>query len=149
MDDYDYRRLLDVGDDIIHIDWDTAISREDLITFAEMAKADRDRVLVAPVPVYPDSRAGLPAMVWNLKRYLPGEQSTRYVEVGEAAHLFGFGMLYLPVALVHAFVDQLVDGGRFGDMAFASWHYRHVAAEVAVAWQVRPVHLHYRIGDVI
>lgn len=145
--DYDYRGLAAFRDDVVHIDWDTAVSREDLACFADLAREHPDRVLVAPVPVYPDSRAGLPGTVWNLRRYTDGESRLRYIEIGEpTCHLFGFGMVYLPAKLLDAFERDWP--GRFDDTGFAGWHYRHVEREVPIAWQVRPVHLHYRISEV-
>lgn len=142
VDDYDYRPLVELGDDVVQLDWDTAASLEDLNVFADRARRAPERVLVAPCRVYPDSRAGLSAPVWNLKRYLTGEQATRYAREGEDAHLFGFGMVYLPAALIRGYVEAW-PGKPLGDIAFAQWHYRTVG-EAAVAWDVRPVHLHYR-----
>lgn len=145
--DYDYRGLAAIGDDVIQLDWDTAVSREDLITFAELAREHPGGVLVAPVPVYQESRRGLPGTVWNLRRYTERERSIRYVDASEPnCHLFGFGMVYLPRKLLEAFEREWP--GKFDDTGFAGWHYRHVEREVPIAWQVRPVHLHYRISEV-
>lgn len=151
-DNYDYRGLVELDDDVIQLDWDTAISREDLETFAALARLAPIRVLVAPVLVYPDSRRGLFRPVWNLRRY-EGD-TLRYVTEWEpTCHLFGFGMVYLPrdllVGFADTFAEQLTDGSiRFDDTGFAAWHHRVVDPETAIAWQVRPVHLHYRISDV-
>lgn len=151
---YDYRGLVDFDDDILHIDWDTAVSREDVEAFARRARRDPGSVLVAPVPVYADSRRGLDHTVWNLRRYEDGGQALRYVQTGEpSCHLFGFGMLYLPRVLIRGFVDAFKDrleaGAMvFDDSGFAGWHHQNVSAETPVAWEVRPVHLHYRISDV-
>jgi hypothetical protein len=151
---YSYAGLVGVGDDLIQLDWDTAVSREDLTVFAALAREHPDRVLVAPVPVYGDSRRGLNRTVWNLRRYTSGETHLRYVDTGEpTCHLFGFGMVYLPRELVAGFVqhhaDDLAAGRvRFDDSSFAGWHHRHVQTETRIAWQVRPIHLHYKIGEV-
>lgn len=150
--DHDYRGLIELCDDIIHIDWDTAVSREDLGAFAKAARATPGRVLVAPVPVYPSpKRTGLSEAVWNVRRYLPGHAAMRYcTPEDEAAHLFGFGMVYLPAQLLAGFAQVLGTPAfpRFGDMEFASWHHHHVTAEAPIAWDVRPVHVHYRISEV-
>jgi hypothetical protein len=151
--DHDYRGLIDLADDIIQLDWDTAVGWEDVETFAKRTRAAPDRVLVAPVPVYPSpKRRGLDRPVWNVRRYLPGEMAMRYCTPDDAsAHLFGFGMVYLPAEILAQFGRVL--GGpaapRFGDMEFAGWHHRHIAAEAAIAWDVRPVHVHYRISEVV
>jgi hypothetical protein len=153
-DGCDYRTLVEVDDDLIQLDWDTAVSREDLLTFAALAREHPERVLVAPVPVYPDSRRGLPGTVWNLRRYAFDHFQLRYVYTGEpTCHLFGFGMVYLPRKLIHGFAETFrtdLDEGRirFDDTGFAGWHCRQVQRETPIAWQVRPVHLHYRIGEV-
>lgn len=147
--DYDYRGLASIGDDVIQLDWDTAVSREDLIRFADQARKHPDRVLVAPVLVYPDSRKGLTQPVWNLRRYADdSEQATRHVITyrDETCHLFGFGMVYLPHKLLEAFEREWL--GKFDDTGFAGWHYRNVEREVPIAWQIQPVHLHYRISEV-
>lgn len=149
---YSYRALADVGDDLINLDWDVAVSREDLVAFAKAARSQPDLVLIAPTLVYQDSRAGLPGTVWSMRRYEPSG-ALRQVAAGEpACHLFGFGMLYLPAALIDAFCSRFaaeLDAGtvRFDDTAFAGWHHRTVG-EAAIDWSVRPVHLHYRISEV-
>lgn len=149
---YSYRGLVDVDDDVIQLDWDTAVSREDLAAFAARARADRGAVVVAPVRVYPDSRRGLTRTVWNLRCY--DGPNLREIREGEpTCDLFGFGMVYLPRELVRGFVDEYrdeLDAGtvRFDDTGFAGWHHRTVGP-AAVAWDVRPVHLHYRISEVV
>lgn len=149
---YDYRGLIGMGD-VIHVDWDTAVSREDLATFAAAARATPNRVLVAPVPMYPaPDRPGLRTAHWNLRRYLPGQQQMRYCNPADlAAHLFGFGMVYLPGVLLTAFGQELGSpvAPRFGDIEFASWHHRFAEPGAQILWEVRPVHLHYRISEVI
>ncbi len=146
-DNYDYGSIADIGDDVIHIDWDTAVSREHLEAFAAHCKAEPERVRVAPVPVYPDSRKGLAGTIWNLKRY--EGSGMRYLQTGEpSCHLFGFGMVYLPHALIRGYLEAF-PGENLGDIAFAGWHHRNIAEEVPVDWQVRPIHLHYRISEVV
>jgi hypothetical protein len=149
--DHDYRGLIELADDVIQLDWDTAVSQEDLITFAKGARAEPERVLVAPVLVYRSpKRTGLTTSVWNVRRYHPGGQAMRYCQPGENAHLFGFGMVYLPARLLEQFGQVLGSSAapRFGDMEFAAWHYRYVRREARVLWDIRPVHLHYEISRV-
>lgn len=149
---HDYRGLIHLADDVIQLDWDTAVSREDLEVFAKRARQAPDRVLVAPVLVYPSpKRTGLTVPVWNCRRYQPGGMAMRYCTPEDpAAHLFGFGMVYLPGLLLEEFGRVLGSAAapRFGDMEFAGWHHRHVAEDAAIAWEVRPVHVHYRISEV-
>jgi hypothetical protein len=146
VDDYDYRELADLGDDVINLDWDIAVAREDLERFALQARAMPARVLVAPYPIYPDTRPGLPGVTWPMRRYDGGE--LRYVCTGEpSCHLFGFGMVYLPRQLIRGFVE-VNPGINFDDTAFAGWLYRETGEEVPIAWDIRPVHLNYRINSV-
>lgn len=150
--EHDYRGLIDLADDVIQLDWDTAVSLEDLQAFAKRARANPDRVLVAPVLVYPSpKRRGLTTPVWNVRRYEPGGMAMRYCTPDDpGAHLFGFGMVYLPAELLAEFGRVLGTPAapRFGDMEFAGWHHRHVTPEAAIAWEIRPVHVHYRISEV-
>lgn len=149
--DYSYAGLVDVGDDLIHLDWDTAVSREDLVKFAQRAQMQPQRVLVAPVKVYPDSRRGLTDTIWNCRLYDGG--GYRYVnEMDVVCDLFGFGMVYLPKARLAEFAeefrDQLADGSiRFDDTGFAGW-YDRTHGQTFIEWAVRPIHLHYRISEV-
>lgn len=152
-DEYDYQELGLFGDDILHLDWDMAVHREDLIRFAAMAREDPGRVLVAPYRIYPDSRRGLHEPLWAAKRYEAG--GMRYVREGEpTCHIFGFGMVYLPGALIARFLAEFaseLEAGRvkLDDVAFSGWHHKNVEPEARIAWDVRPVHTNYRISEVL
>lgn len=152
-DNYDYSALAELDDDIIHLDWDTVMSRETLSRFADLCRAEPDRVRVAPQRIYADSRRGLPETIWNLKRY--EGSGMRYLRTGEpSCHLFGFGMVYLPKIHIHGFVDRYagdIAAGKIvmGDIHFSGWHHRNIEPETPVAWDCETVHLHYQISDVI
>lgn len=146
---YDYAALAEIDDDVIQVDWDTAISRGDLVRFAEQARREPGRVLVAPVPIYPDNVPGLPPpYVWNCRTYV-GEipdRYLRYVDEWEPyCDLFGFGMVYLPRDMIRGFVDV---GWFFDDTSFAVWYHMEYGPS-RIAWDVRPIHLHYRISEVV
>lgn len=150
--DQDYRGLIDLGDDVLHLDWDVAVHREDLVRFAALARSQPGRVLVAPYLIYPSPLRHLPAPVWSCKRYLPGEQSMRVcTPQDESAHLFGFGMVYLPGRLLKAFGEVLGSAAypKFDDMGFSAWHYNEVEREAPLTWAVHPVHLHCRASEVL
>lgn len=136
---------------LIHLDWDMAVHREDLIAFRDFALQDPDRVSVAPYKVYADSRKAGHShdrgrTEWALRR-LEGNGSRICTEADDSCHLFGFGMLYLPAGVIaeaaEAFPDRVLD-----DITFAQWLHFHRQPEVPICWQVRPVHLHYRIETV-
>lgn len=142
--DYDYRELAGVGDDVLLLDWDTAVHREDLHAFAAHARQDPDRPLVGPCRIYHDGPNGLAEPVWNAKRFNPGMITMRWVQRGETAHLFGFGMTYLPAPLIHQFIAA--NPGRIlDDTSFSGWYHAATRAETRIDWSVSPVHLHYDV----
>jgi hypothetical protein len=146
MRDYDYRGLGDLDDDVLLIEWDMAIGSEDLGRFVELIHQDPSRVLVAPYRVYQQTSHPelLPRPVWVHRRYNEGEQSMRHVDEDDpTCHLWGLGVTYLPRRVIHDFL--VAWPGHFNDAAVSGWHYRNVEQETRVAWDVRPVHLHYPI----
>lgn len=147
-DNYDYRVLGDVGDDVLLLEWDIAVGRDELVRFAKRAQENPDRVIVAPYPIY-RSTIGLHDLgefVWPMRRYNPGEQSARFVQPGDThCHLFALGMTYLPAAVVKRFLADY--DGHFSDVSFSGWHYRNVEREVPIAWDCAAVHLNYTIPE--
>lgn len=144
MQDYSYRGLGDFNDDILLIEWDMAIGKEDLDTFKAHVAADPSRPLVTPYRVYtsttkPTKLPGGPK--WVHRRYTEGEQSLRFVNEGEpACHLWGLGVSYLPGRVIREFLRAWP--GHFSDASLSGWYYRNYG-EVEITWDVRPVHLHY------
>ena len=147
---FDYAPLCALGDDVLHLDWDIAVSPEDLATFAASARRQPGQVLVGPYRTYPGSLFGadpvpreLPGPVWTAKVYADDrEWSMHYVQPGDpVAHLFGFGMVYLPAGLLARWAEQF-PGAKMGDMEFSGWHYR-IAGPARICWAVHPVHLNY------
>ena len=150
MDDYDYRGLINYGDDLILIEWDIAVSPEDLRRFADQCKAQPDRVRVAPYRLYAGtgSNVPLPQPVWvHRKYYDPRIKATAsFVEEGDpTCHMFGLGLAYLPHALLVRFSDEMP--GHFSDGTFSAWHQAYVESETPISWDVRPIHLHYPIEE--
>lgn len=151
--DYSYRGLVAYGDDLVHLDWDVAVSREDLAAFAQRAAKDPDRVLVGPQRVdVGDGRRYLRRPVWNMRVY-DGTQ-LRHVRDGEpTCDLYGFGLVYLPAQLLTEFENMhraALDAGtvRFDDTGFSGWATKKYGP-AGIDWTIRPVHLHYRISEVI
>jgi hypothetical protein len=150
IDNHDYRPLASVDADVLLLEWDVAVDREDLERFAERARQTPGRVLVAPYRI-PADLYHLPAPCWA-HRHWDGTGTGTVIPVGATpvatgdptCNLFGLGMVYLPRALVRRF---LADGyaTHFGDKEFSMWHAERVAREVPIAWEVRPVHLNYLI----
>lgn len=151
--DYSYRGLVAFGDDLVHLDWDMAVSREDLERFARRARRNPDRVLVGPQRVdVGDGRRHLTAPIWNM-RVDVGGRMRQATEADRVCHLYGFGMVYLPAALLRGFEDTFrdpLDAGtvRFDDTGFAGWA-SNQQGPAEIDWSVRPVHLHYSAREVI
>ena len=146
MDGYDYRVLGGVADDVLLLEWDIAVGRDELARFAARACSEPGRVRVAPYPIY-RSTVGLhdiPEPVWPMRRYTEGEQSARFVQPTDShCHLFALGMTYLPGTVVRAFLDDWP--GHFSDVSFSGWHYRNVEREVPIDWDCLAVHLNYAL----
>jgi len=149
MADHDYCVLDRVDDDVVLIEWDMAVGRDELRAFIDLAAAGRSMPLVAPYVLY-ESTSGAPhnRPVWAHRRFTHGDQHARFItEDDTATHLFGFGLVYLPRLLVKRWLYE--NHGHFNDSSFSSWHYRHGdEPEVQIAWGVRPVHLHYDISKI-
>lgn len=143
LSDYDNSPLADIDDDVILLEWDIAVGIEDLDRFVEAARDDPSRVIVAPYRLYVTTvrQADLKKPVWCHRR-----KDGTHVDTGEpTCALFGFGMIYFPRELVRAYRAEFT--GHFSDGSFAGWHRRAVTDEVPILWDVRPVHLHYKLGD--
>ena len=140
VDDYDYRALAETGEDVLTLDWDTAVSREDLLAFAGHAQARPGRILTAPCRLY---RRGLPAR-WNVSLYdrARPEGFVTAAEGTELVHATGFGMVYLPRDLLAGYVAAN-PGRPMTDLSFCWWHHHEAEPFLRVDWSVRPVHLHY------
>lgn len=146
IDGYDYRPLGNIGDDVLLLEWDIAVGRDELSRFIARAKNAPGDVVVAPYQIY-RSTIGLHDIsrpVWPMRLYAADEMTARFVtETDSHCHLFALGMTYLPAVLVKAFLAD--HDGHFSDVSFASWHYRNVQREVPIAWDCRAVHLNYSI----
>lgn len=161
--DYDYAplaQLAELGDDVIVIEWDMAVSREDRDRFTRAAiHAQHEGLpLVAPYRLY------APEPAHYAHRRVSADGRERWIRENEpTCDYFGFGLVYLPGQLVRRFAAEpapargrspfLPDGApyadtRLTDQTFSVWYRWHCADGGAcrsprVAWDVRPVHLHY------
>jgi hypothetical protein len=154
MSNYSYDCLADLDDDVVLVEWDIAVGREELEAFIVRAGHAPGVPLAAPFRLY--HHAGGTAMqepVWTAWVYRDGR--TQAVAPGTpTAHLTSFGLIYLPRYLINGYLAaraQAVDGDqwRFSDISFFGWHHRCVARDVDLDWNARPVHLHYELSDEI
>lgn len=151
MRDYSYRVLGDLDDDVLLIEWDLAIGREDFEHFVDLARAEPGRVLVAPYRIYQTTTGDdlFPQPFWVHRRYTDGtEQAMRFVTPDDATcHLWGLGLVYLPRQVISGFLSSWP--GHASDASISGWHHRNVEQETRIAWDVRPVHLHYPIERIV
>lgn len=151
MESYDYRGLVEFGEDLVLLEWDIAVGKEALQRFIEQCAAEPDRVRVAPYRLYAGtgSNEPLPREVWVHRRYYDAtlRAAAMFVDEGEpTCHLFGLGMVYLPHLVLKRFAKECP--GHFSDGSFSAWHNAHVETETPISWDVRPVHLHYPIEQI-
>lgn len=143
--DCDYRPVLaQLAADTVIVEWDLAVSPEQIEAFTASAALTPDEVQVAPYRLYPASTA-LPGPVWA-HRCSDGRGGWRWItEADRAADLIGFGLVYLPLAIVRQYLAET--SGPSSDTTFSRWHYERVQRTVYVDWDVRPIHLHYRLDN--
>lgn len=147
---FDYRGLAEYDDDIVLIEWDIAVGGEQLSTFMARAAAEPDRVRVAPYLLYRGGKNGRAPYTMYCHRVR--EKGTRTWVKGPAdtyCHMFGFGLVYLPIDLVKRFVAQMRPESHFGDTEFSRWHmFNAKHRQVPIDWDCHAVHLHYKTPEV-
>lgn len=139
VDDYDYSALAALGESVIVMDWDIAISPERLNVFAGLAAMTPDLPFAGAYRLY-----GAAEPVWAMRRF-DSAGHLSYCEVSDAScHLFGFGLAYLPGERIEQFVSEH-PGQRMDDTTWSGWHYRLTGYQVPIAWDSGAVHLHYDV----
>lgn len=154
IDNHDYRPMFErVDDDLLLLEWDIAVSKEDLCVFAALAGKEPGRVLVGPYRIYYEHLLDGP--VWAHRRWngepagMAHPQGATPVGDGDpTCNLFGLGMVYLPRDVMRACAAARWSNA-IGDVQFSMWHYLHVEREVPIAWDVHPVHLNYTLEGVL
>lgn len=150
MDGFDYRCLADVVDDIVLIEWDIAVGADQLETFMGRAAENPDQVRVAPYLLYPMS-TGADHPFYVHRRRGPGANYYVRGPEDEWCSYFGFGLTYLPRALVLEFLTTLSRRSKFSDTTFSYWHHRFAPRslrQVPIDWDCHAVHLHSRLPEV-
>ena len=153
--DYDLTSALaEVDDDVLLLEWDLAVDRDQLLAFVDTARAEPDLVRVAPYRLYAtyDERLahemhGLrfrePEDVWA-HRVAVSAHAWRFIdEQDQTCDIFGLGVVWLPGKLIRRFIETKPPEWRFDDTTFSGWHQTTIGAPVPIEWECRPVHLHY------
>lgn len=147
---HDYQPLRSITDDLLLLEWDIAVGAADLNAFVSYTREDPTSVIVAPYILYTE-----PEPVWA-HRFWSGEGGNT-PDPGSAipvyagaptCNLFGLGMVYLPKDIVAAFFASGY-ATHAGDVEFSMWHYRNVAEDVRITWDVLPVHLNYSTKGIV
>lgn len=157
VSNWDYRQALEgANDDLVLLDWDIAIEGPHLDRFMDRALAEPDRVRVAPYRISSECwvhRIALPEgpqpveAVRRIRELTPAQfqrltTGLRWVtgpQDAECTHI-GFGMVYLPLALIRAFLRSCA--GAVSDTSFSDWHWRTVGERIPIEWGIPVVHLH-------
>lgn len=154
LTDFDYAPLAALDDDLILIEWDMALSREDMARFQCAAERKSEQVTVAPYLLYTVAQNPVFA-----HRCIGPSGRERWVnDLDWFCDYFGFGLIYFPRSVVRAFLDAPApargrspflapEAGysdtRFTDQTFSVWHRHQLGRRTLIQWDVRPVHLHY------
>jgi hypothetical protein len=154
----DYTPLAETGEDLLHLDWDVAVGRNELRRFADKCRAEPGKVRVAPTWNYVTRIKNNHTLDGSTTQWLLWRQenvSRRNCYEGEpTCDYFGFGMVYLPAELLARFKEDRPDI-RFNDINFSRWHYDvHQGGYgrspgVPVEWDVHAVHINYSMQDAL
>lgn len=141
--DYDYKSMETWNESCVILEWDIAVDREDLEQFCIRAAETPDEILVAPYKLYSgDNWTWVHRIVAN-----KATLSTRWIQPSDVeCDLFGFGMIYLPKHLIDEYLAAPAfapHDRRMTDANFSVWYFRTYGKKVPIAWNVRPIHLHY------
>jgi hypothetical protein len=150
-----YRPLIELGEDFIHMDWDIAIGRDELIDFAEKCYKEPDLVRAGPYQNYPT------------RRWRKGDYKARYTqwhawdlayghrfEVKPGApdcHYFGMGFVYMPFKHWKGYVEFVDTKPELFCCAFgfSDWYKKEVGKRIPLEWDTHLVHLNYKIDRVL
>ena len=150
----DYRPLIEIGGDFIHMDWDIAIGRDELKAFAAECRKNPDKLRAGPYRSYPTRRYRLGLDETHLTTWHAWHSLRPKVEVkpgDETCMFFGMGFVYIPFAVWEGFVaDSNAKSLKFcSGRALASWYHANVEPTIALDWNVNLVHVNYSIKDAL
>ena len=150
---WDYKEILSFRDDIIQLDWDTAVSREQMFLFADFIKEEPDRCAVAPQYLYRQIDGVIQSKHWNVWYHEPGSDTTTLGELGQEckpgdpiSNEFGFGMVYLPKKMIEDYI-RAYPTIAFKDTSFSPWM-RETGQTGRICWEAASAHLHYSMREV-
>lgn len=135
ISDFDYRPVRDWAlaegcDGVLNLEWDIAVSREDMKLLRDRARTFPHSPFVAPYRLYPQN-------VWAHGR------AEGVPVIGGEPHCFFpcFGLIYWPRWVLEKW-EPLEHDPRMTDTSFARWSARQ-GIRWDIEWDARPIHLHY------
>lgn len=117
------------------LEYDVALDSHGQMAFSALALLEPHMILVAP---YRWNSSWI-HFVGNDGRG-PTEDSRPVHPVDKFVDSFGLGCIYIPVDVLHKFLDQMNHLG-FTDGTFGKW-YRQTYGPARVTWEVHPQHVH-------
>ena len=130
---------------VLMIEWDIAFDGDDLRTLCRRAIAEPDVGFVAPYKLWPGPTWGhriIDPPGPDELDFEQAQQRIRWVKPGDpACNLPCFGAIYIPRHIAEAWEPNPADP-RLTDSNFAWWA-QQKDLWWSIAWDVRPVHLHY------
>ena len=151
----DYRPLIKLNDDFIHLDWDIAIGRDELRAFAARCRENPDKLRAGPYRTYPTRRYRLG---WDEDKrtrwHAWHEVNNHYSDVkpgDPTCRFFGMGFVYVPFYVWKGFCEHCDKHNiSFASArALARWYHANVAELIDLDWDVNLVHVNYSIQDAL
>jgi hypothetical protein len=159
IDTTDYRPLLQLNDNVLHLDWDVAVAQDELRDFARKCQAEPELVRVAPTMSYPTRqrrwhRTTTPHHRWMGWTLTDDRKERILCKPGDPfCHVSSFGVIYLPRWSIEAFCEAL-ETGEYGpdflDFPFCYWH--HVATGgrgIPIEWNTNAIHINFSMKETL
>lgn len=153
----DYSALLQLNDDVLHLDWDVAVGLDELQAFADKCRSEPHLVRVAPTMSYPTRQRrwhpapGTPKhyLVWDKESWESNREGLR--PGTPYCNYFAFGMVYLPRWTLERFMESVPKfGPTLNDVSFSVWYQVFTHGQpVPVEWDTHAVHLNFSMKDAI
>jgi len=150
----DYRPLYEVGQNMIHMDWDMAIGRNELRDFADRCRENPEKLRSAACRTYPTRQYQLgldktKQTEWHAWHSLdpkvevkPGDPTCKWCSIA---------LCYIPWSVWKPFVESYGDRKDCWASArgLANWYRDNVEDSIDLDWDTNVVHVNYSIKDAL
>lgn len=150
----DYSPLLALDDNVLLLEWDVVVGKDELRAFARKCLDEPDEVRVAPTRQY-NTRQWRKEKKRNFNEewfvYKRLDIGRRTLEYGEPyCNEFAFGVIYLPYWAIKGFMDSKQPTTPFIDRTFAIWFNKVTEFHpVPVEWDTNAIHMNYSTKDAL